>query len=110
VRVYGGDLGETLSAGAALNRVGLGLDMRVGADAVQSGSWPGSDSDPSLARGEHGPDTRDPPASERRRGERKRGWAGRACCARGIWTGARHRGPEREKEMGRRGSAGPREE
>jgi hypothetical protein len=50
VRGYDGDLGETLSAGAALNRAGLGLDVRVGADAVRSrrraglglGSEPGS--------------------------------------------------------------------
>jgi hypothetical protein len=130
VRGYGGDLGETLGAGAALNRAGLGLDVRVGADAVWSDAWPGSVSDLSLARGEDGPDMRDPPASEWRRGERKRGWAGGACCAHEIlgqseapWPrkregerrGASARGPGRlsareRKERGKGARAGPRRE
>jgi hypothetical protein len=38
---YGGDLGETLGAGAALNRAGLGLDVRVRVDAVRSGRLAG---------------------------------------------------------------------
>jgi hypothetical protein len=89
-----------------------------------------------MAQGEDGPDMRDPPASERRKGERKWGWAGGACCAHeilgqseaprprkregvGDGTGAHglagkgsgpwnKSGKEREKEMVRRGSVGPR--
>jgi hypothetical protein len=84
VRGYGGDLGETLGAGAALNRAGLGLDVRVRADAVRSGrlaglrlgSEPGSGRRWSRHTG---------PACQRaeERGE-EADWAGGACCAHGI--------------------------